>query len=138
MDRTDGRNRQEAPQEAGAFFDRLYRSSRDDVYAYVTGLLRDPAASEEVAPPPPPSSVLPQALALRPAPRRAASLAVRIARNAALDELRRRARQVELAAEPTDLDWAGTAAAGTSAEVSEQRLALGFALSRLSTLANGS
>ncbi|MGB8880035.1 MAG: sigma factor, partial [Solirubrobacteraceae bacterium] len=29
-------------------FEELYRSSRDDVYAYVVTLLRDPAAAEDV------------------------------------------------------------------------------------------
>jgi hypothetical protein len=33
----------EAPSDAEAAFDALYRSSSDDVYAYVAGLLRDPA-----------------------------------------------------------------------------------------------
>ena len=36
------------PAEAELAFDRLYRSSRDDVYAYAAGLLRDRAAAEEV------------------------------------------------------------------------------------------
>ncbi|MGC1167208.1 MAG: sigma factor, partial [Solirubrobacterales bacterium] len=39
---------QEAPHEADLAFDRLYRSSRDDVYAYVASLVRDQAAAEEV------------------------------------------------------------------------------------------
>ena len=38
----------EAPGEADLAFDQLYRSSRDDVYAYAAGLLRDPAAAEDV------------------------------------------------------------------------------------------
>ena len=38
----------EAPGEADLAFDRLYRSSRDDVYAYVASLLRDGPAAEEV------------------------------------------------------------------------------------------
>ena len=29
-------------------FESLYRSSRDDVYAYVSTLLRDPAAAEDI------------------------------------------------------------------------------------------
>ena len=40
---------EEAPREADIAFDRLYRSSRDDVYAYVASLLHDRAAAEEVA-----------------------------------------------------------------------------------------
>ena len=38
----------EAPGEADLAFDRLYRSSRDDVYAYVASLLHDGPAAEEV------------------------------------------------------------------------------------------
>ncbi|HMI80724.1 MAG TPA: sigma factor, partial [Solirubrobacterales bacterium] len=36
------------PASADLAFDRLYRSSRDDVYAYVASLLRDAPAAEEV------------------------------------------------------------------------------------------
>src|SRR5690349_2259935 len=70
-------------------FESLYRSSRDDVYAYVCTLLRDPAAAEDVT-----------ALAFERAYRRRRTFDRRrgeerawlfgIARNAALDELRRR------------------------------------------------
>ncbi|MGH2955026.1 MAG: RNA polymerase sigma factor [Solirubrobacterales bacterium] len=38
----------EAPSEADAAFEALYRSSRDDVFAYASGLLRDRAAAEDV------------------------------------------------------------------------------------------
>jgi len=38
----------ETPAEADLAFERLYRSSRDDVYAYVAGVLRDRSAAEEV------------------------------------------------------------------------------------------
>lgn len=82
-----------------ARFEALYRSSRDDVYAYVATLLRDRAAAEDVT-----------ALAFERAYRRRRSFdrargAERawlfgIARNAALDELRRRRRQARLAADP--------------------------------------
>lgn len=34
--------------ETGIDFERLYRSSRDDVFAYAAGLLRDRAAAEDV------------------------------------------------------------------------------------------
>lgn len=81
----------------------LYRSSRDDVYAYVATLLRDPAAAEDVT-----------ALAFERAYRRRRSFDRRrgderawlfgIARNAALDELRRRKRHARLAVDPADLD----------------------------------
>jgi RNA polymerase sigma-70 factor (ECF subfamily) len=82
-------------------FEALYRSSRDDLYAYVATLLRDPAAAEDVT-----------ALAFERAYRRRRTFDRRrgeerqwlfgIARNAALDELRRRGRLARLAAEPRD------------------------------------
>jgi RNA polymerase sigma factor (sigma-70 family) len=89
----------EAPSESELVFDQLYRSSRDDVYAYAAGLLRDRAAAEEVT-----------AIAFERAYRKrgrfdpgrgsARAWLFGIARNAALDELRRRGRQAELAADP--------------------------------------
>jgi len=82
-------------------FEELYRASRDDVYAYVATLLRDRFAAEDVT-----------ALAFERAYRKRGSFrAARgtarawlfgIARNAALDELRRRARSAELDADPAD------------------------------------
>ena len=39
---------EEAPHAADLVFEDLYRSSRDDVYAYVAGLLRDSASAEDV------------------------------------------------------------------------------------------
>jgi RNA polymerase sigma-70 factor, ECF subfamily len=81
-------------------FEALYRSSRDDVYAYVATLLRD-AAAEDVT-----------ALAFERAYRRRRSFdrargderawLFGIARNAALDELRRRRRHARLAVDPED------------------------------------
>ena len=81
----------QARSAADAEFERLYRSSRDDVYAYVTTLLRDRFAAEDVT-----------ALAFERAYRRrggfrasrgsARAWLFGIARNAALDELRRRGR----------------------------------------------
>jgi RNA polymerase sigma-70 factor (ECF subfamily) len=92
-----------APDTAWARFEELYRSSRDDVYAYVAMLLRDRAAAEDVT-----------ALAFERAYRRRRSFdrhrgderawLFGIARNAALDELRRRARHVTLAFDPVDHD----------------------------------
>jgi RNA polymerase sigma-70 factor, ECF subfamily len=80
-------------------FEALYRSSRDDVYAYVATLLRDPAAAEDVT-----------ALAFERAYRRRRTFDRRrgeerawlfgIARNAALDELRRRRRAVPAEVDP--------------------------------------
>jgi RNA polymerase sigma factor (sigma-70 family) len=82
-------------------FDALYRSSRDDVFAYVAGMLRDRAAAEDVT-----------AAAFERAYRKRRSFDERrgeprawlfgIARNAALDELRRRRRMATLAVEPSD------------------------------------
>jgi RNA polymerase sigma factor (sigma-70 family) len=82
-------------------FEALYRSSRDDVFAYVATLLRDRAAAEDVT-----------ALAFERAYRRRRSFDRRrgderawlfgIARNAALDELRRRRRHARLVADPAD------------------------------------
>jgi RNA polymerase sigma-70 factor (ECF subfamily) len=84
---------------ADAQFEHLYRSSRDDVYAYVATLLRDRFAAEDVT-----------ALAFERAYRRRGSFKASrgsprawlfgIARNAALDELRRRGRTASLLAEP--------------------------------------
>ena len=91
----------QVPSDAEAEFEDLYRASRDDVYAYVAGLLRDRAAAEDVT-----------ALAFERAYRRRRSFNPKrgtrrawlfgIARNAALDELRRRRRQAILTAEPAD------------------------------------
>lgn len=88
---------------ASARFDALYRSSRDDLYAYARTMLRDAAAAEDVT-----------ALAFERAFRRRHSFNPRrgserawlfgIARNAALDELRRRKRTARLADEPEERD----------------------------------
>src|SRR5918999_4758066 len=89
----------EAPTEAEAAFEALYRSSRDDVFGYAAGLLRDRATAEDVT-----------AQAFERAYRRRAGFDPRrgtrrawlfgIARNAALDELRRRKRRAILEVEP--------------------------------------
>jgi RNA polymerase sigma-70 factor (ECF subfamily) len=83
---------------AGAF-EALYRETVDDLYAYVATLVRDRAAADDVV-----------AGAFERAYRRLGSYDPRrgshrqwlfgIARNAALDELRRRRRTATLAAEP--------------------------------------
>ena len=90
-----------APSEPDLAFDRLYRSSRDDVYAYAAGLLRDSAAAEEVT-----SIAFERAYRKRSRfdPDRGEPRAwlFGIARNAALDELRRRGRQAELSVDPVD------------------------------------
>jgi len=114
----------EAPSEVDMTFDRLYRSSRDDVYAYAAGLLRDPAAAEEVT-----ATAFERAYRKRSRfdPRRGSARAwlFGIARNAALDELRRRGRDAKLTSEPVDV--VGNDNAGQS----ELRILLIGALERL-------
>jgi RNA polymerase sigma-70 factor, ECF subfamily len=115
------------PSDAEAAFEELYRSSRDDVYAYVAGLLRDRSAAEDVT-----------ATAFERAYRRAGSFnpsrgtrrawLFGIARNAALDELRRRRRTTELTSEPI----ADDAPAEEAAEVAMRRAALREAMGKLS------
>jgi RNA polymerase sigma-70 factor, ECF subfamily len=90
----------EAPPTPTSFED-LYRDTVDDLYAYVATLVRDRSAAEEVV-----------AAAFERAYRKHASFDARrgsqrqwlfgIARNAALDELRRRKRTAALLADPED------------------------------------
>ena len=118
----------QALERGGIDFDALYRSSRDDVYSYVAGLLRDRSAAEEVT-----------AVAFERAFRRRQRFdpdrgsprgwLFGIARNAALDELRRRGRQAELAADPED---PGAAVAADAADAGLRRAALAQAVSALS------
>jgi RNA polymerase sigma-70 factor, ECF subfamily len=92
----------EETSESWGRFEALYRSSRDDVYAYVLTLLRDRAAAEDVT-----------AIAFERAYRRRRTFdrhrgeergwLFGIARNAALDELRRRSRTSTLVVDPEDL-----------------------------------
>ena len=108
-------------------FEGLYRSSRDDVYAYVWTLLRDRASAEDVT-----------ALAFERAYRRRRTFdrhrgeerawLFGIARNAALDELRRRRRLAALVADPEDTQAAGT---DDGAEVALRRTAVRSALAGL-------
>jgi RNA polymerase sigma-70 factor, ECF subfamily len=92
--------RRPAPGRAAAIdFEVLYRDCRDDVYAYVATMLRDPAAAEDVV-----------ASAFERAYRKHRQFDARrgttrawvfgIARNAALDELRRRRRHAALPLDP--------------------------------------
>jgi RNA polymerase sigma-70 factor, ECF subfamily len=107
-------------------FEALYRSSRDDVYAYVSTLLRDPAAAEDVT-----------ALAFERAYRRRRTFDRRrgeerawlfgIARNAALDELRRRRRVAALVTDPEDT----VEPDADDAEVALRRTAVQSALANL-------
>ena len=90
-----------APRKAGAkdadiAFEELFRSSREDVYAYAAGLLRDRSAAEEVT-----ANAFEKAYRRRrqfdPARGSARAWLFGIARNAALDELRRRKRHAAVA-----------------------------------------
>lgn len=119
--------RVEEREDASLSFDELYRQSRDDVYAYVASLLRDGSAAEEVT-----ATVFERAYrkrdrfdARRGNPR---AWLFAIARNAALDELRRRKRQGSLSADPADLNAPSGA---DSVERSERRLLLTAALEQL-------
>src|SRR6188474_2440394 len=90
-----------APRDADVAFEELYRSSRDDVYAYVAGMLRDRSAAEDVT-----ATAFERAYRKRNGynPRKGSRRAwlFGIARNATLDELRRRGRQAQLATDPED------------------------------------
>jgi RNA polymerase sigma factor (sigma-70 family) len=91
--------------EARVAFEALYRSSRDDVFAYLAGLLRDRSAAEEAT-----AQAFERAWRRRrqldPARGSARAWLFGIARNAALDELRRRSR---VADQPKDEPAAGGA-----------------------------
>ena len=109
-------------------FEALYRSSRDDVYGYVCTLLRDPAAAEDIT-----------AQAFERAYRRRRTFDRRrgeerawlfgIARNAALDELRRRRRLASMVVDPEDPD--AEEAIEDGAEVALRRTAVRAALAEL-------
>jgi RNA polymerase sigma factor (sigma-70 family) len=87
------------PAPAAASFEALYRASAEAVFAYVASLLRDRSAAEEVT-----AAAFERAFRKRRSfdPRRGTQRAwlFGIARNAALDELRRRKRAAALADEP--------------------------------------
>jgi RNA polymerase sigma factor (sigma-70 family) len=116
-------------QAAWERFESLYRSSRDDVYAYVMTLLRDSATAEDVT-----------ALAFERAYRRRRSFDRRrgderqwlfgIARNAALDELRRRGRLATLSVDPEAVEDASVA--GEDDDVILRRTAVRTALESMS------
>jgi RNA polymerase sigma-70 factor (ECF subfamily) len=116
----------EGQRQSGLDFERLYRSSRDDVYAYAAGLLRDRTAAEEVT-----AMAFERAYRKRSRfnPERGSARAwlFGIARNAALDELRRRGRQVELSADPVD----AASVPDRTDQRSELRLLLDGALAKL-------
>jgi RNA polymerase sigma-70 factor (ECF subfamily) len=91
-----------APGRIALDFDALYRATRDDVFGYVATLLHDRGAAEDVT-----------ALAFERAFRKRKSFDARrgserawlfgIARNAALDELRKRKRTAQLAVDVEDV-----------------------------------
>jgi RNA polymerase sigma-70 factor (ECF subfamily) len=117
-----------APAEADIAFEELYRTSRDDIYAYVSGMLRDRSAAEDVT-----------AQAFERAYRRRGSFdpsrgshrgwLFGIARNAALDELRRRKRHTELADDP--IDEIASGAHDEAVEAAMRRSVLSAALATL-------
>ena len=89
-----------------AEFEDLYRESVGAIFAFVAGMLRDRSAAEEVT-----AIAFERGFRARATfdPRRGAPRAwmFGIARNAALDELRRRGRIAELPPEPEDRTSAG-------------------------------
>src|SRR6201996_1038483 len=118
---------QSSTQNSWDRFELLYRSSRDDIFAYVSTLLNDRAAAEDIT-----------ALAFERAYRRRMTFDRRrgeerawlfgIARNAALDELRRRKRLASLTVDPEDVsDTEGD----EGAEVALRRTAVRAALAEL-------
>jgi RNA polymerase sigma factor (sigma-70 family) len=86
----------------GFDFEALYRAARDDVFAYVAAVLHDRSAAEDVT-----SQAFERAYRKRTSydARRGSERAwiFGIARNAALDELRKRKRVAQLADDPVDL-----------------------------------
>ena len=108
-------------------FELLYRSSRDDIFAYVVTLLNDRAAAEDIT-----------ALAFERAYRRRMTFDRRrgeerawlfgIARNAALDELRRRKRLAALTIDPEDVSETED---DEGAEVALRRTAVRAAMAEL-------
>jgi RNA polymerase sigma factor (sigma-70 family) len=108
-------------------FEALYRASRDDVFAYVATLLRDRSAAEDVT-----ASAFERAYR-RQRTYKAARGSERawlfgIARNAALDELRRRKRSVAMTAEPEDV---GLVPLEDETDLALRRAAVRTALARL-------
>lgn len=118
------------PNTAEGAFDALYRETASDVYAYVLSLLRDRGAAEDVT-----ASVFERAY------RRWGSYDARrgterawvfgIARNAALDELRRRRRTAALHADPDDPEAAAAFGAVDGATDTDRRVTVRAALAAL-------
>ena len=114
-----------ASAEAASGFEELYRRAFPRVYAYVASLLRDRSAAEEVT-----AQAFERAYrkraSYRPARGSAEGWLFGIARNAALDELRRRRRGAALEAEP-----AAAAAGAEHAEAVARRETVRAALAEL-------
>lgn len=120
--------RRDSEDTPGARLERLYASCRDDLYAYAATLLGDRSLAEDVT-----------AIAFERAFRRRRLFDRRrgserawlfgIARNAALDELRRRRRQAVLTDEPV----AETLAEHDEGEEARRRATVRRALTTLST-----
>jgi RNA polymerase sigma-70 factor (ECF subfamily) len=107
--------------ESRIAFEALYRESRDDVYAYVAGLLRDRSVAEEVT-----SQAFERAWRKRRqidrrrgTPR---TWLFGIARNAALDELRRRGRISHMEPEASPTPTANPAQVAVDRAVVQQAL----------------
>jgi len=117
---------EQQPAPAAASFEALYRASAEAVFAYVASLLRDRSAAEEVT-----AVAFERAFRKRRSfdPRRGTQRAwlFGIARNAALDELRRRKRAAVLSEDaPAD-----EPAAESEAETAERRATVRAALAGL-------
>jgi len=120
-----------AADESWERFEALYRSSRDDVHAYVMTLLRDRGAAEDVT-----------AQTFERAYRRRRTFDRRrgeerawlfgIARNAALDELRRRRRLSTLVVDPEAPEDADAGAVVDGDDLLLRRTAIRAALATLS------
>ena len=108
-------------------FDALYRSTVSDVFAYVMSVVRDRSAAEDVT-----AAVFERAYRKRSGydARRGSERAwvFGIARNAALDELRRRSRTAALVVEPDDPSAAG---AFEEADTADRRATVRAALAGL-------
>jgi RNA polymerase sigma-70 factor, ECF subfamily len=127
--RPGGSGGRRSTQNSWERFELLYRSSRDDIFAYVATLLGDRAAAEDIT-----------ALAFERAYRRRMTFDRKrgeerawlfgIARNAALDELRRRKRVASLTVDPEDVSE--TEDDDDGAEVALRRTAVRAALAALS------
>jgi RNA polymerase sigma-70 factor (ECF subfamily) len=115
------------PAPAAASFEALYRASAEAVFAYAASLLRDRSAAEEVT-----AAAFERAFRKRRSfdPRRGTQRAwlFGIARNAALDELRRRKRRAGLESDPEDV---GALAPEDHAELALRREAVRAALAAL-------